>query len=147
MDTVDTLVYNEAKKKPANFNDNYLSNMVRPVTNFNYGYFTAPTQTELINLKTFYQSRIGTNVTKQHATEGTVYYLNYSGNVSETQTTSMLNTPYFINSIIKGVENFRSFNPYPYREAAYLFINSLPLSTLKEKYVSFYGKQTPLKYI
>ena len=147
MDTVDTLVYNEAKKKPANFNDNYLSNVVRPVTNFNYGYFTAPTQTELINLKTFYQSRIGTNVTKQHATEGTVYYLNYSGNVSETQTTSMLNTPYFINSIIKGVENFRSFNPYPYREAAYLFINSLPLSTLKEKYVSFYGKQTPLKYI
>ena len=147
MDTTDTLVYNDAKKKTANFNDNYQTTMVRPVTNFNYGYFTPPTQTELYDLKTFYQSRIGTNTSKQYATEGTVYYLNYSGNVSATQTTSMLNTPYFINSIIKGVDNYRSFNPYPYREAAYLFINSLPLTTLKEKYVSLYGKQTPLKYM
>ena len=46
----------------------------------------------------------------------------------------MLNTPYFVNAIQKGVLNFRTKQNYPYKEAAYLFLNSLPLATLKEKY-------------
>ena len=50
------------------------------------------------------------------------------------QTTSILNTPYFINALQEGVENERQELSYAYKKASYLFINSLPLSTLREKY-------------
>ena len=47
--------------------------------------------------------------------------------------TSMLNTPYFINALIGGVERDKLGTPNPYTQAAYLFLNSLPLPTLREK--------------
>jgi len=148
MDTQSTLFYNPSKKKPANYLDSFSTSQVRPVTNFKYNNFTAPTTTELVDLKSFFNQRTGINSVKQNVTEGTLYYVNYSGRVGSTQTTSMLNTPYFVNSIIKGVENYRSFQQTPYREAAYLFLNSLPLSTLREKYLSVEGQGTStLKYI
>jgi hypothetical protein len=126
MDTQGTLFYNPSKKKPANYLDSFSTSQVRPVTNFKYNNFTTPTTTELVDLKSFFNQRTGINSPKQNVTEGTLYYVNYSGRVGSTQTTSMLNTPYFVNSIIKGVENYRSFQQTPYREAAYLFLNSLP---------------------
>jgi hypothetical protein len=62
------------------------------------------------------------------------------GNVPATTTQnqdkviSMLNTPYFINSLITGVNNdIGGIMTEPYKEAAYLFINSLPLPTFREK--------------
>ena len=50
----------------------------------------------------------------------------------ERELTSMLNTPYFINSVIQGVENEKAGSTNPYTNAAYLFINSLPTPTLRE---------------
>ena len=47
--------------------------------------------------------------------------------------TSILNTPYFINSIIKAVWFERSNGATPYAECAYLFLNSLPLPTFRER--------------
>ena len=47
--------------------------------------------------------------------------------------TSMLNTPYFINSIIEGVGDDRGGVANAYRKSAYLFLNSLPLPTFREK--------------
>ena len=47
--------------------------------------------------------------------------------------TSMLNTPYFMNALIAGVEADKLGTPFPYTQAAYLFLNSLPLPTLREK--------------
>ena len=47
--------------------------------------------------------------------------------------TSMLNTPYFINSLLKGVVNEQSGVKEAYKESAYLFLNSLPLPTFREK--------------
>ena len=47
--------------------------------------------------------------------------------------TSMLNTPYFINSLLKGVENEQAGVKEAYKEAAYLFLNSLPLPTFRER--------------
>ena len=47
--------------------------------------------------------------------------------------TSMLNTPYFINSLLKGVANEHAGVKEAYKEAAYLFLNSLPLPTFREK--------------
>ena len=39
-------------------------------------------------------------------TEGLINYgKNYKGNVSSEQTTSILNTPYFINSLVQGIKN------------------------------------------
>lgn len=85
------------------------------------------------SLKLFYGER-SVEYKKQTFTEGNLTYFNYSGNVSPNQTVSMLNTPYYVNAIQQGVKNFRNYSEHPYREAAYLFLNSLPLSTLREKY-------------
>jgi hypothetical protein len=49
---------------------------------------------------------------------------------------SMLNTPFFTNAILSGVQSDRNDETYPYIQAAYLFLNSLPLATLREKFVS-----------
>ena len=48
----------------------------------------------------------------------------------------MLNTPYFVNAIQKGVLNFRTKQNYPYKEAAYLFLNSLPVTNMKWQYLN-----------
>ena len=49
--------------------------------------------------------------------------------------TSMLNTPYFINSLVTGVGKEVSGLDNPYTESAYLFINSLPLPTFRERVI------------
>jgi hypothetical protein len=40
------------------------------------------------------------------------------------------------------IKKFRNYDEFPYKVPAYLFVNSLPLSTLREKY-TFYSKTTP----
>lgn len=64
--------------------------------------------------------------------EGVVSYNGNTGNLDSNQTVSMFNTPFFINAFIEGVKNDRDDLKYPYLTAAYLFLNSLPLSTLRE---------------
>jgi hypothetical protein len=83
------------------------------------------------------------------ATEGYINGTTPTGAFSPRSTTSMLNTPYFINAIQNGVYNSRaSGNTYPYVQAAYLFLNSLPLATLREKYKSLTNDVTSdLDYI
>jgi hypothetical protein len=101
-----------------------------------------------VDLKTFYLTRL---LKTQYPTEGNVSYVNYENKLVAEQTTSMLNTPYFINAIQKGVYDFRynANNLYPYKYAAYLFLNSLPLGTLREKYKSYNldGSSNDLNYI
>ena len=56
---------------------------------------------------------------------------------SPTRLTSMLNTPYFINSLLVGVHMEKNnLNANPYTQSAYLFLNSLPLPTFREKALS-----------
>jgi hypothetical protein len=109
------------------YNDNK-----KPFTHF---LWESPTEPDVNsnNLAAFYVDR-AKNYKQQLVTEGNLNYFNYSGGVNPNQTVSMLNTPYFVNSIQKGIENFRNREQYPFVEAGYLFINSLPLSTLREKY-------------
>ena len=53
---------------------------------------------------------------------------------SKERITSMLNTPYFINSLIEAVGEERAgLTTQHYRKSAYLFLNSLPLPTFREK--------------
>jgi len=65
---------------------------------------------------------------------------------SKTRLTSMLNTPYFINSLIEATQEEKLGQPNAYRKAAYLFLNSLPLPTFREL-VGTLGENTPKTYI
>lgn len=68
--------------------------------------------------------------------------------ITKTQTTSLLNTPYFANAILKGVENEKNEIENPYAVLGYLYLNSLPLTTLKEKFKSYSNNvTTDLNYI
>jgi hypothetical protein len=150
FDTRKTLKYNTSKKTITNFTETIEPDKVRPITNFVYKQVTEPKpvgQNQSVNLTNFYNERIN-NFKNQLVTEGNVRYSNYSGFVNNEQTTSIFNTPYFVNAIQEGVKNFRNYDKYPFVSAAYLFLNSLPLSTLREKYKSYESNQpTDLDYI
>ena len=136
FNTTKTLLYNPNKKVISNFSDVQSENDKKPITNFVYKNIVTPVIGD--DLRNFYSTRTYTN---QLPTEGDIKYLNYSGLVSSYQTTSIFNTPYFINAIQEGVEYFKDGNTNPYISSAYLFINSLPLSTLKEKYKTYTGNE------
>ena len=129
FNTTKTISFDTKLKTLTNFNT---QEFLQPITNFVHkGEFTIPKPEDEPQLSEFYKNR---KPNKQLITEGDLTYINYSGNVSANQTISMLNTPYFVNSIQEGVKNFRNYEKYPYVSAAYLFLNSLPLTTFKEKY-------------
>ena len=138
FNTTKTLIYNPSKKVISNFSDSQSEDVKKPITNFVYKNVVMPTIID-DDLRNFYSTRTYTN---QLPTEGDVKYLNYSGLVSSYQTTSIFNTPYFINSIQEGVANSINQDANPYVSSAYLFINSLPLSTLREKYKTYTGNDT-----
>jgi len=144
LDTRKTLKYDQnIKSITSNVGSN--TNEVRPITNFVYLSSQVPNVSSSTSLKEFYSSR---TFESQLITEGNVRYYDYSGLVSNDQTTSILNTPYFVNSIQEGVKNFRNNDEYPFASSAYLFINSLPLGTLREKYKTYSnGATTDLDYI
>jgi hypothetical protein len=129
----------EPRKIIANFTDVYDYTTNRPVTNFSYILGQNPTSDVVAGLNLFYLTRTPNNFIPTEGYVDSSYPTNdtlLSSNVYRT-TTSMLNTPYFINAIQNGVYNSRiSGNAYPYVQAAYLFLNSLPLATLREKYKS-----------
>jgi len=131
FNTTKTLTFDTGKKVICSFPSDLSVEKVRPITNFIYNEVNQPNVTYTTDLKVFYEAR-GYNL--QLPTEGDIKYVDYAGYVSSIQTTSIFNTPYFINSIQKGVDNFRDNLEYPFVEAAYLFLNSLPLSTLREKF-------------
>jgi len=130
-----SIYYNNLIKKVANykeasvFENNGNKKTIRPFTDYNClnNQMSLPE-----NLITFYETRKLNNFV---VTEG---YLNYlDSKFTNKQTTSILNTPYFINAIQKGINGYLNGDNSPYKEAAYLFLNSLPLSTTKERYLSF----------
>lgn len=140
----------EERNVISNFTNIYNYTENRPVTNFCYYDATQPTLintttgTQVEEIKTFYSREIPKNFIP------TVGYivnpLAYKPNLPEIQTTSILNSPYFINAIQNGVNNQRNNGDYPYVQAAYLFLNSLPLGTLRERYKTF-GQTSELDYI
>jgi len=119
------------------FVDNY------GVNNGGQPYISVPTSNNLISntsnreqLKQYYQDR---SISNLFVTETIFNYGNsYSGNVGTSiQTTSLLNTPYFINSLINGVEKEKLGLENPYVAMGYLYLNSLPLITTREKIKTF----------
>jgi hypothetical protein len=134
FNTTKILTYNKSNKTITNFPYNLSTLEKRPITNFIYENTAVPTADTTTNLVDFYNERVRS---EQLVTEGDLIYYNYSGQVGFYQTTSMLNTPFYVNSIQQAVEKFRNYDDYPYTVPAYLFLNSLPLSTLREKYKTY----------
>jgi len=130
----------------SNFNDisNYTTN--RPVTNFSYLNVKNPIDVlSNTNLQGFYLTREPKDFVP---TEGYIEQTVPSGPLLSKLTTSILNTPYFINAIQNGVYNWRKKDQYPYVQAAYLFVNSLPLASLRERYKTYNNSTTTeLDYI
>ena len=148
------LVYNTNKTYKIYSQNNVISNFNsitdyttnRPVTNFSYLNVSNPSTTVISgDLNIFYTER---EPQKFIPTEGYCYFPSPVTPFPSQTTTSMLNTPYFINAIQNGVYNSRTSDPYPYIQAAYLFINSLPLDTLRERYKTYTnGVTSDLDYI
>ena len=129
----------------SNFDSVYNYTTNRPVTNFSYLTVSNPTiEINETNLSVFYGAR--KNPDNFIPTEGYINYNKVTTNQIIETTTTMLNTPYMVNAIQNGVLNWRKKDKYPYVQAAYLFINSLPLASLKEKYQTL-GSPTELDYI
>jgi hypothetical protein len=134
--TKSSLFYNDFNKKITNYNVNnpigtgynsYLPN--QPLVDLKIRINAALFDTSSLNLNTFYTNR---KIEDYVFTEGKITCTN--SQFAQSQTTSILNTPYFINAIQEGIENERNGSNYPYITASYLFLNSLPLSTTKERY-------------
>ena len=138
FETKTTLKYHKTLKTITNFDSETNSVMIRPIVNF----LTEKNQSvipKVLNsadnfFSEFYKDR---PFDEQFITEGNVRYFNYSGFVNSNQTTSILNTPFFINALQEGINNYKNNSTIPFISAAYLFLNSLPLATLKEKYKTF----------
>jgi len=132
-DTKKVLTVFQPRNVISNFDSIYDVTKNRPVTNFCYLKISNPT-TEIsqIGLNSFYDLR--KNAQNFIPTEGFTRYTSPSSVAPKETTTAILNTPYFINAIQNGVDNWRKSDKYPYVQAAYLFINSLPLASLRERY-------------
>ena len=151
-DTKKTLKIFEPRKIISNFNDIYDFATNRPVTNFSFYQNENPSlvalEYSLLNpygLNNFYLSREPKNFI---ATEGYCDSTTPTNGLPFKTTTSILNTPYFVNSILNGVQNNRTSDPYPYVQSAYLFLNSLPLASLRERYKTNDGQSvSELDYI
>ena len=139
-DTTKTFIYLDEKKTIARINETEkytnlsLLSDFRTLNNGAQPYLAttnAPINSQLA-LKNFYSGR---EIKDFYITESYVNYGNsYSGNVgTQIQTTSLLNTPYFINALVKGVDENKTNTDNAFTTLGYLFLNSLPLITTKEK--------------
>lgn len=134
-----TIFFNKEIKSLTNFEVALQTTNVRPYLNFDFNrVFLGESST--FSLKDFYNSRSPKDYVP---CEG---YLRYSDDIGLLtkqligpskqliqKSTSIFNTPIFVNSIITSVAKFRNNNFYPNVVPAYLFLNSLPLATLREK--------------
>ena len=125
--TVETLSLDESSLLINNFTGNKITVLTKP-TNALVGFTGTDVNHNTVN--EFYKNRFE-KPTERALTEGNITYTTQN-NLNVTQTTSMLNTPYFINAIIEAAE---STGPERFTKLSYLFLNSLPLSTLYERYL------------
>jgi hypothetical protein len=125
--TINSYGFNDKKLVIDNFSGPNISPLTRNSTSSN-GYLDTQTTNQLII--NFYEDRYG-NKLKKFFTEGNLTYTT-DNNVTRTQTTSLLNTPYFINAIVEAGDTTGNEK---YTKLGYLLLNSLPLATLHEKYI------------
>jgi len=125
FNTTKTYKLYKPKNLITNFTDPNDKSTIRPVVSFDYKRPSAPSTSSGID--NFYTQR-----DLLLPTEGKIP--TDGARLPNEVTTSMLNTPYIVNAIQHGVSKQKNGNANPYVEAAYLFVNSLPLSTFRERY-------------
>jgi len=141
-----TFLYLDEKKTLGRIDETEtLKNIGAFVSKYGFKNFTQPFMTNVTNnvpvnsqtsLSSFYSTRLEKDL---YLTESIFDYGNsYSGQVgTKIQTTSLINTPYFVNAIVEGVENQKNNVTNPYVALGYLYLNSLPLITTREKLKTF----------
>jgi hypothetical protein len=143
--TTKSIMFNPYYKTTTNFESFTNVDVNRPVTNFNV---RASQQINTNNFSNEFYTNLLTDNTQLLTTVGSVYYSSYNNLMTQAQCTSIFNTPFFVNAIQNGVNNEKSGAPYPYTEAAYLLLNSLPLATLSQRFKDYQpnnGNSTPNK--
>jgi hypothetical protein len=137
ISTSSVIKFNTDKKHITNFLNNDNETTKRPLINFGFLNIIVPSSyNNSIALKEFYESRYNDS-SLLLPTEGLITYDNSPpSSIGNNQTTSIFNSPFMINALQNATQKLRNNDPYPFIEAAYLFLNSLPLATLKEKYIS-----------
>ena len=157
-DTTKTFVYLQDKKTIARINETETYNNIKLFTDdFSFKNDVQPYITNQRNnvsvttrqtLFDFYKNR---RIKDYYITESSINYgTSYSGQVNvQYQTTSLLNSPYFINSIINGVELNKTKDKNAFVPLGYLYLNSMPLITTKErlKNINNDGTITDLDYL
>jgi hypothetical protein len=136
-DTSKTVIFLDDKKTIARINESPDVTNIKPFyvqtksifNNYNVQILTNKNTGNIKDYLTFKNFYINRERDNCYITEKRIVYNEtYSGNVGSTyQSTSFLNTPYFINSILDGVEKEKEKNLNPYISTGYLFLNSLPL--------------------
>ena len=148
--TTKSLYVNETKKFITNFQNGLSQNENRPFTSGEYLTVNLPELENVNGLnKSFDSFYLERTISGDYlVTEGPITYTNKTGRLVPEQTTSMMNTPFFINAIDDAVTRQKGGDNQAYVVPAYLFLNSLPLSTLREKYKNVTPTQnTDLDYI
>ena len=84
------------------------------------------------NWENYYEGR-KQDIKLQNITEGIINYQENPPTTGPIGTTSMMNTPWFANAILNAARLDRLDQNDPYIQAAFLFVNSLPLSSTLEK--------------
>ena len=141
--TTKSIFFNTNYKTIANFDVNSNLDYNRPVTNFNV---RKSQQINTNNLSKDFYTNLLTDKSQLLTTIGNVFYSQYNNLMSQAQCTSIFNTPFFVNAILNGVSEEKNNIDYPYKQAAFLFLNSLPLATLREKFKEYdSGSSSPEK--
>ena len=151
--TTSVMNFNILKKSIATFDnqssdDERYENSFRTYFQYEKNYPSNPNQNVSNNSdSTQYQTNaqskdyyINREIKDTYLTESTIEYgTDYdtaTNNLVSTQTTSLLNTPYFTNALLKGVSGETNNKDNSYVGLGYLYLNSLPLPTLSEKYLT-----------
>ena len=134
--TINSLRFSSSKMTITSFNENYFYkdyyDTPSLITSWVYNTDDTVDVPSYLNIREKFNGKITNN--NYFATEGKIDYgNNYTGYTSRYQTTSLLNTPYFINSIRESVNNRKTGVDNPYASLGYMYLNSLPLQTLREK--------------
>ena len=143
LGTDKSLIFDPSTKKIVNYRGLYALDNKGDITQNRPFQFFANTNNAIdydsvkTDMSNFYSQRIFNFNEESSYTEGIITSEDRFKNLN--YTSSMLNTPMFIKAIQNGVANYKAGSEYPYTQAAFLFLNSLPLSTLGEPYRNLDG--------
>jgi len=142
-ETIKSFIFLDDKKTIARINETEsLTNIKcfkdytkQQFTNFSTNVFFDKVSNETINSRETLKNYFEQNIDKDDYLTVKRLKLNesYSGNVNTIdQRTTLFNTPYFINSLLVGVEKEKNNLENPYVALGYMYLNSLPLSELTD---------------